>query len=137
MSYFELDSRTAEKVIDKVTQFADGREAENVINTFLWEEGGELIDNEIRTMLPVSGRTWKGKAAAAKSTDPFKKETGKNLQVRVYTKGKYHYLYFPDDGSDTIHHAGNQQFMFDGASQKSQEIGDKILEKLIKRLEEG
>lgn len=137
MSYFELDSRDAEKIIEKVIKFSDGREAEEIINQFLWREGGELISNEIRNILPVSGRTWAGKEPAAKSVDPFLKDTSKNLQVRIRTKGKYHYLYFPDDGSDTIHHVGNQQFMFDGASRKAEEISEKIVDKLVKRLEES
>lgn len=135
MSYFELDTRSLEKITDKISQFSDGSEAEEIINNYLAEEGGELIKKSIHELLPVSGRTWAGKATAAKATDPFKKTPG-NLSVKIHTKGNYHYLYFPDDGSDTISHYGNQQFMFEGASEKSEEITDVITEKLLERLEE-
>lgn len=135
MSYFEMDTRSMEKVTDTIMRFSDGREAERIINDYLAGEGGDLLKESIHEILPVSGRTWAGKKTAAKATDPFKKTPG-NLSVKIHTKGNYHYLYFPDDGSDTIHHYGNKQFMFDGASKKSEEIGDKIIEKLLERLEE-
>lgn len=134
MSYYELDVRQYESIINVVEQFSDGGEAEQVINEFLRTSGGDQIEQRIKELLPVSGRTWRGKKAAASSTNPFKKVSG-NLSVTIRTKGGYHYLYFPDDGSDTEKHYGNQQFMFKGASDKSEEIGNQIIDKLLKRLE--
>ncbi len=134
MSYFELDTRQYEAVIEQVEKFADGSEAEEIINEYLAGEGGDLISKKIHDLLPVSGRNWRGKKAAAKSTDPFRKTAG-NLSVKVHTKSGYHYLYFPDDGSNTNHHYGNQQFMFDGASGASNEIANEVIERLVEKME--
>lgn len=136
MSYFELKAETVKEMIENMTKFADGREAEKIINDYLWGDAGDLIETEIHTLLPESGRIWQGKAAAAKRAKPFLKDTGMNLNVRIRTKNKYHYLYFPDDGSNTIRHVGNQQFMFDGANRKADEIGSTIVDRLVKKIEE-
>lgn len=73
--------------------------------------------------------------AAASQTDPLKPEGG-NLSVVVRTKYGYHYLYFPDDGSNTERHEGNQQFMFKGAEGVADEVVNGIIDKLVNRLEE-
>lgn len=135
MSYFKMDSSSMEKVLDKVMQFTEGSIAEEIINEYLWTQGGKLIKESIQEILPESGRSWDGKKAAAKSTDPFREER-KNLTITVKSKKDYQYLYFPDDGSNTVHHCGNQQFMYNGAGNASEVIGNKIVEKLIERLEE-
>lgn len=136
MSYFELKAETVKEMIENITKFADGSKAEKIINDYLWDEAGDLIKEEIQTILPESGRKWPGKVTAARKTQPFLVKTGINLNVRVHTKNKYHYLYFPDDGSNTIRHIGNQQFMFDGANKKADEIGSTIVDKLVKKIEE-
>lgn len=136
MSQFTMDLKQMDDFADTIGRFANGYEAEQIINDYLQGEGGDIIAKEIRGILPASGRKWKGKAPAARSVMPFKKESKENLSVTVKTTKKYHYLYFPDDGSSTARHQGNQQFMFDGASRKAEEIGDKVLERLIERLEE-
>ncbi len=131
-----MDVRDFDRISDVISEFADSSEAEQIINEYLREDGGELIKQKIHEMLPVSGRKpWKGKKTAAKATEPFRKTAG-NLSVKVHTKSAYHYLYFPDDGSDTERHYGNQQFMFDGASQSSETIANEVIEELVKRLEE-
>lgn len=134
MSYFEMDLKQYEAVTSAIMKFSDGREAEEAINEYLSGEGSDEIKQSIQSLLPQSGRRWKGKKPAAISTDPFAKESG-NLSVKVKTKAGYHYLYFPDDGADTAHHYGNKQFMFWGASNKSEVIGNKIIEKLLKKME--
>lgn len=136
MSYFELDVRQCDEIVKVIENFADGSEAEKIINEYLTGEGGDLLKQSIHDLLPVSGRTWKRKKRAAKLTDPFKKTSG-NLSVKISTKGAYHYLYFPDDGSNTERHRGNQQFMFQGASNKSDEIANEVIDRLLERLEES
>ena len=73
--------------------------------------------------------------STASQTDPFTLKE-ENLAVIVKTKGPYHYLYFPDDGSNTQHHFGNQQFMFDGANASEDKIVNEVIDELVKRLEE-
>ena len=135
MSYFYLDAKEFDKVTQMIEKFSDRSVAEQIINDYLANEGGKKIKEYIRAILPVSGRIWNGKKAAASQTDPFRIQ-GENLAVKVYTKGNYHYLYFPDDGSNTRHHRGNQQFMFHGAEKAGDEIVNGVIDKLVKRLEE-
>lgn len=136
MSVFYFEAEKFEKALDSIGKFSDKAQAERIINEYLHGQGGEVIRDNIRKILPVSGRTWNGKRAAASKTNPFliKKE---NLAVVVHTKGEYHYLYFPDDGSNTAHHFGNQQFMFKGAMDSSDKIVNEVVDKLVKRLEEA
>ena len=103
---------------------------ENKINEVLWNEGGVMIEEAIMQLLPFSGRNWKGKKPAAKSSKPFVQGKG-NLSVTVKTKKDYGYLYFPDDGSNTRKHAGNQQFMLGGAENEQEEIIQRCIAKLI------
>lgn len=127
MSRFEMDAADLDRLHQAAQQYADN--AEMAINEVLHEEGGKLIMDNIMPKLPRSGRTWKGKAAPAASTQPFTQEAG-NLSVTVKTKKKYHYLYFPDDGSNTVHHAGNQQFMLGGGETAAPDIIERCIEKL-------
>ena len=97
-------------------------------------QGAEVIKAEIHKLLPESGRTWPGKPTAAKKTDPFKSE-GFNLGVTIKSKPDYWYLYFPDDGTTTRKHAGNQQFMRRGGEAATQEVIDMCVEALTKTLD--
>lgn len=135
MSYFYLDTKEIDRVAQTIEKFSDRSVAEQIINDYLANEGGKKIKEYIRAILPVSGRTWNGKKAAASQTDPFRIQ-GENLAVKVYTKSSYHYLYFPDDGSNTRHHRGDQQFMFHGAEKAEDEIVNGVIDKLVERLEE-
>ena len=119
---------------DKVSQLKEI--GEKIINEVFWNEGAELITKEIDKLLPVSGRKWKGKKAAAKGKLPFQKITS-NLSVTIHSKKAYNYLYFPDDGSNTVKHAGNQQFMLRGAQYASGDIVDLCIEKLVEAIENG
>ena len=101
----------------------------NVIDDVLWNEGAQRISEEITRLLPVSGREWQGKKKAAKMAAPFT-QTNEMLAVTVHTKYAYHYLYFPDDGSNTRRHVGNQQFMLRGAENKQEEIANLVLKRL-------
>lgn len=104
--------------------------AGEAINDVLWNEGAPLIQEGIQRLLPESGRTWRGKKPAAKRAAPFTQENS-TLAVTIKTKYAYHYLYFPDDGSTTRKHAGNQQFMYRGAEDKQEEIIDRCVKRLI------
>ncbi len=91
--------------------------AEEALNDVLHNQAGTMIAEAIVPLIHPSRRRWKGKAPSATSVMPFAQEDG-NLSVTVGTiknKKKYQYLYFPDDGSNTYNHAGNQNFMGRGA----------------------
>lgn len=129
MSYqtFSISPRLFDELSAKMQDYTGN--AENVINEVLWGQGGKLIDEAIRLILPRSGRTWKGKAKAAADAMPFRQENY-NLGVIVTTKYDYHYLYFPDDGSTTRKHAGNMGFMYKGAENSQDEIINLCIAKL-------
>ena len=133
MSYFYLDTKEFDKVATAIENFSDRSVAEQIINDYLVDDGGKKIKEYIRAILPVSGRTWNGKKAAASQTDPFRIQ-GENLAVKVYTKGSYHYLYFPDDGENTYRHNGDQEFMRRGAEEATEKIIDQCVSALVKEI---
>lgn len=130
MSWFTLDASEFERLQDAMLQYEGA--AGNVIDGVLHDQGAELVKNRIAMLLPSSGRNWRGKGAAASSAMParFSQDNG-SLSVTIAARGKYHYLYFPDDGSNTKKHAGNQQFMMHGAENASPDIIDLCIGKLI------
>ena len=102
---------------------------EEAINDVLHNQGGELIQESIRKIIPVSGKSWKGKAPAAKTGNSLQ-SVNTNLAVLVTTTNKYQYLYFPDDGKNTRRHVGNQKFFEKGGNA----VKDEIIERCIGRL---
>lgn len=124
MSRLALDVKELEGLEERIRQFGDG--AEDVVNGVLHDFGVKQVEENIQRILPTSGRKWKGKAKAAKSAQPFRDETG-NLTFVVKSKPKYRYLYFPDDGSNTRKHAGNQHFMLRGAEASKKAILDRCV----------
>lgn len=131
---YTLDATEYDRIVETISKFADGSIAEKIINETLLDSGQMLIKEKIMNLLPESGRTWNGKAPAAKSTEPFLHVQEENLSVTVRTKTTYHYLYFSDDGSNTIRHEGNQQFMKRGGDEAATQIVDDIIEKLLKKI---
>lgn len=122
---------------ERVTGFLEGYQSRAVahINDVLWNEGATLIQEGIQYLLPESGRTWRGKKPAAKRAAPFTVTDKAALSVEVGTKYAYHYLYFPDDGSTTRKHAGNQQFMLRGAEAQQPHIINLCVERLTKEFD--
>ena len=103
---------------------------EEVINDVLHEQGGKLIQDAVKRLMPVSGKSWRGKKPAAKSSNSLQ-IVGENLAVTVKTRKAYQYLYFPDDGTNTIRHVGNQQFFLKGGESQSEEIIDRCVRRLV------
>lgn len=132
MAVFHIETTEFEKLQDKIKNFQG--DAEEVINDVLHGEGSQLIQDEIKNLMPVSGRSWKGKKPAAKGAKSLTDMKG-NLFVEVKTTSNYHYLYFPDDGSNTRKHAGNQQFFLKGAETQQEPIIDLCVTKLIDSFE--
>ena len=128
---FSLDTESYNKLFELMKQFEG--QAPRTVNDILWSEGGPLITEAIINLLPTSNRRWKGKKPAAKSSAPFTQENGE-FSVTVKTKSAYNYLYFPDDGTNTKRHIGEQYFMFGGADAKQKEIIDLCVAALIEKL---
>lgn len=125
-----FDASQMEDLQQMIDQYGD--DAQRVIDQVLHSEGAEEIKNQIARILPSSGRSWSGKKPAARSVMPGSfSQDNEMLAVTIAARGAYHYLYFPDDGSNTQHHAGNQQFMKRGAESASAKIIEMCLGKLV------
>ena len=132
MAVFKIDATEFERLQNAIKNFPGN--AEGAINEVLHTEGIQLIQDAVRNLMPVSGREWKGKKAAAKGAKSLTDTKG-NLFVWVRTPNNYHYLYFPDDGSNTRRHAGNQQFFLKGAEKEQEKIIDLCVNRLIDSFE--
>lgn len=108
--------------------------AEESINDVFHNDAPPMVEEKIFLLMPMSGRTWAGKAPPARTAKSLTKETG-NLYFAVKTKGAYHYLYFPDDGSNTRNHVGNQQFFQRGGEMTQTEIVDLCIIRMVSDFE--
>ena len=109
-------------------------DVENVINNVLHNEASPILQESIRRLMPVSGKRWRGKKGPAKSSNSLTDEK-ENLSVTVKSSKAYQYLYFPDDGTNTRRHVGNQQFFKKGAELKQDEIIDRCVNRLVNSFE--
>ena len=126
-SHFKLYAGDVDRLQEAIKDYP--QDAEKTINEVLHNEGSILIQEEIKRLMPLSGRTWRGKKSPAKSSNSLISEKG-NLFVEIKPKKSYQYLYFPDDGSSTRSHVGNQHFFLRGGERKQ----DEIIERCIGRL---
>lgn len=102
-------------------------DTETTINDVLHNYAGDRAQKDIILLMPVSN---KKNGVHAKHSDSLQNITG-NLSVTVTTKGKFGYLYFPDDGTNTRRHVGNQQFFKRGGETAMDDIVGRCIEKLI------
>lgn len=126
MATAEFDISGFDEIFDAIQNFEGS--VEGKINEILHKQAPEEVKKSILALpdFPVSGRTWKGKRKAAKSGNPFTEQTY-NLGFTVRSRKQYNYLYFPDDGSNTTKHAGNQNFMGRGLDKSIDTILDQVL----------
>lgn len=130
----KINIKDAERLGEAMQAFQG--EVEPTINDVLHNQGGQLIQDSIRRLIPVSGITWKGKKSPAKSAKSLK-GVNENLAVTVKTTKDYGYLYFPNDGTNTRRHIGNQQFFERGGEAVQDEIVDRCISQLTKKFEKG
>lgn len=113
--------------------------ADKSINEVLQNEASPIIVKSIQGLIPESNRNWAGKLPAAANSKSVaeRKKDRKNLSITIGSTSKYHYLYFPDDGTNTRRHIGNQQFFLRGAEAKQSEIIDLCINRLVGDLEKS
>lgn len=128
MASFELDYDEVEELQKVMEDYGTG--AQRIINDVLHGEGGQKIKEQIHMLIPSSGRQWRGKRAPAASADSLQQLNEEMLAVTIKSKTVYNYLYFPDDGTNTVRHAGNQQFFMRGAEAASDAVVEMCLGKL-------
>lgn len=133
MSSYQIEYVDLETLGERIAGYPG--DAEAAINEVLHKKAFLPLTESIKELIHPSGRNWKGKKKAAKETQPFV-QRNENLAVQVKSRSAYNYLYFPDDGSNTVHHYGGQNFMIQGAEQKQSDIIDMITEQIIQQIEE-
>ena len=124
--------------IDRLQKAMEGYQGntEKTINDVLHNEVFGIVEPSIRKLIPVSGKSWKGKKPGAKVSKSLTQENG-NLSVTIKSTANYSYLYFPDDGTNTRRHIGNQQFFKRGGEAKVDEIVDRCINRLVNDFEKG
>lgn len=134
MSLFRLDIAEFDDLQTAMKNYQGN--TEEAINDVLHNEAGQLIHDAIKRLIPTSGRSWKGKKAPAKTSNSLLIQGG-NLSVTVRTKKNWHYLYFPDDGTNTRRHVGNQRFFERGGESQKQEIVNRCIGRLVNAFDEA
>ena len=134
MARFEMDTKEVERLHQAIRNFPGN--AEDAINDVFHNEAPPMVSEEIRRLMPTSGKRWNGKAPAARTAKSLTDETA-NLSFTVKTTVKYHYLYFPDDGSNTRRHVGDQQFFKRGGEMREAEIVDRCITRITTNFEKG
>lgn len=129
MASYDVEFQEMEE-LEKLMDTYEGA-ARKAINDVLHGEGGELIKNRIQSLIPASGRTWSKKKTAASAADALEQKNEEMLAVTVKSKTAYNYLYFPDDGSDTVRHAGGKEFFRQGAEESMDGVLDLCLGRLV------
>ena len=131
MSRLTLNAEEFDRVQEAIKKFPGN--AEKAINEVLHGQGAALIEERIRRYMPVSDKKKGAHAVDAKSLTPV----GSNLAVTIKSTNKYHYLYFPDDGTNTRRHVGNQRFFERGGESAIGEIVDRCINNLVTKFDEG
>ena len=133
MASYELEYDELDELQKAMEDYGEG--SRRIINDVLHGEGGLKIKDQIHMLIPSSGRSWRGKRAPAASADSLQQVNTEMMAVTIRSKTAYNYLYFPDDGSNTRKHAGNQQFFMRGAENASESVVELCLGKLTEQFQ--
>ena len=125
---YNINITEADRLLKAMKEFSGS--VEDTINDVLHNEIGDLAQTEIKRLMPVSNKHWKGKKPAAKTSNSLR-NLNENLSVTVRAQKVYQYLYFPDDGTNTRRHIGNQRFFARGGENIQGEIIDRCTNKLL------
>lgn len=125
---YNINITEADRLLKAIKEFSGS--VEDTINDVLHNEIGDLAQTEIKRLMPVSNKHWKGKKPAAKTSNSLR-NLNENLSVTVRTQKAYQYLYFADDGTNTRRHIGNQRFFARGGENIQGEIIDRCTNKLL------
>lgn len=128
MSVLKIDVSQFER-LQEAMQAYQGK-TEEAINDVLHNEAGQLIHDAVKRLIPRSNRDWKGKKKPAATSNSLL-VAGTNLSVTVKTKTAYNYLYFPNDGSNTRRHVGQQFFFERGGESQTDEVINRCIARLV------
>lgn len=129
---FALEGDDFEQLMNSMQAYGDG--AADIVTDVIHSSGDDIYD-QIDPLINPSGRTFRGHSSGAQGSKWQRYDTSEPLAITVATTSSRHYLYFPDDGSNTKRHFGNQQFMLRGAEAAAPMILEKGVEALIENFE--
>lgn len=129
MGIFKTDFSELNELERYIGEYGD--KARRSINDVLHADAPPVVKKNIIPLIHDSGRKWRGKISPASRSQPFREEMG-NLSLTIKSRPAYGYLYFPDDGSNTRKHAGNQQFMKRGGDESINRIVEMCIKKMTK-----
>lgn len=132
MSTLSLDDGGFERLVESMQRFGEG--AADVVSDVVHESGDEIY-REIDPLIHPSGRTFRGHTSSARGSKWQRYDTSEPMAITVSTVSSRHYLYFPDDGSNTKKHYGDQQFMLRGAEAAAPVILEKSERVLLAEFE--
>ena len=127
----QIDTSEFER-LQKAMQDFQGN-TEEAINDVLHNYAGDRAQEDIYRLMPVSDKKRGKHAKHSKSLSNVKK----NLSVTVTARGKWSYLYFPDDGTNTRRHVGNQRFFERGGDAAKNDIAERCILRLKNNFEKG
>lgn len=126
---YSMDESNVLELETTIKEYQNG--AEEKINKYLHGKGYEMFESSIQNAMPESNRQWRGKKAAAKDARSLQDgNKSENLAVTIRAKTEYGYLYFPNDGTNTIRHQGNQQFFRQGVEEKENDAINDLIDAL-------
>lgn len=136
-----LDNKDIEKLIEKFKALP--QKAEFEINSFLWNQAGNILQKRVMQNLPRSNRDKskykerpKTHAKDDDSLDKIPFNLGIKVQTRLQPKLKdFGYLIFPDEGRGK-HQSSSQEFFNKALVSETSKINDGLLEHLNKKIEE-
>lgn len=131
MAVLSIDATEIDKLQKAMKEFQGN--TEDTINDVLHNFAGDRAQVDIYRLMPVSA---KKKGKHAKHSNSLSNING-NLSVTVTARGKWGYLYFPDDGENTRRHIGNQRFFERGGEAAQDEIIERCITKLTNNFEKG
>jgi len=129
---FALEGEEFDQLVSAMSEYGEG--ASDIVSEVI-HDSGDIIYQEIDPLIHPSGRTFKGHSSGAQGSHWQRYDTGEPLAITVAANASRRYLYFPDDGSNTTRHYGNQQFMLRGAEAAAPTILQKGVDALIESFE--
>lgn len=129
---FALEGEEFDDLMSAMQAYGEG--AADIVTEVIHDSGDDIY-RQIDPLIHPSGRTFRGHSSVAQGSHWQRYDTDEALAITVATISSRHYLYFPDDGSNTKRHFGNQEFMLRGAEAAAPTILEKGVDALVEGFE--
>lgn len=126
---FGIKYEDVEKIKDSIQKF-DG-DAEKVINQYLETQAKDKFIKNIVNLIPVSDAD----KQHAKDSAPLTGKKIANLTLKINTKSKFNYLYFPQMAEGTSKGKNPNDFMEKGIDKVYDNVVNEMLDRLINKME--